>query len=162
MMLTRVIATYLAHKAVHPDVVQRDDGSVDPESDRGYIPAARHEGRYRDRVFTRRQLPSEIAADLAGKPAIRNALEKLPMAAGPGPGEHEHAAYPWTGEETIRRRAEMILAVDESLGQPRKGAGRFVRSPPRSPVEGAQNPRSRWRWRCAACCCTRPYRPARR
>ena len=108
---------YLAHKAVHPDVVQRDDGSLDPESDRGYIPAARHEGRYRDRVFTRRQLPSEIAADLAGKPAIRHALANLPTAAGPRAGEHEHAAYPWTGEETIRRRAEMILAIDESLGR---------------------------------------------
>ena len=88
-----------------------------PESDRGYIPAARHEGRYRDRVFTRRQLPSEIAADLAGKPAIRHALANLPTAAGPRSGEHDHAAYPWTGEETIRRRAEMILAVDESLGR---------------------------------------------
>lgn len=108
---------YLAHKAVHPDVVQRDDGSVDAESDRGYIPAPRHEGRYRDRMYTRRQMPSEIAADLAGKPAIRRALEKLPTAAGPRPGEHEHPAYPWTGEETIRRRAEMVLAVDESIGR---------------------------------------------
>jgi N-acetylglucosamine-6-sulfatase len=97
--------------------VQRNDGSIDPDSDRGYIPASRHEGRYRDRVFTRRQLPSEIAADLAGKPAIRHALAKLPKVSGPGPGEHDHAAYPWTGEETIRRRAEMILAVDESLGR---------------------------------------------
>ena len=113
----RPFLLYLAHKAVHPDVVQRDDGSVDAESDRGYIPAARHEGRYRDKVFTRRQQPSEMAADLAGKPAIRQALAKLPAAAGPGPGEHEHAAYPWTGEDTIRRRAEMILAVDESLGR---------------------------------------------
>lgn len=108
---------YLAHKAVHPDIVQRNDGSVDPDSDRGYIPASRHEGRYRDRVFPRRQMPSEIAADLAGKPAIRHALAKLPTAAGPVPGEHQHAAYPWTGEETIRRRAEMILAVDEGLGR---------------------------------------------
>ena len=108
---------YLAHKAVHPDVTQRNDGSVDPDSDRGYIPAARHEGRYRDRVFARRQQPSEVAADLAGKPAVRHALAQLPTVAGPGPGEHEHAAFPWTGEETIRRRAEMILAVDESLGR---------------------------------------------
>src|SRR6185436_17546217 len=35
---------------------------------------------------------------------------------GAGPAEHEHAA-PWTGEETIRRRAEMILGVDASLGR---------------------------------------------
>jgi len=114
---------YLAHKAVHPDVVQRNDGSLDLESDRGYIPATRHEGRYRDRTFTRRQQPSEVAADLEGKPAIRQALARLPASAvppppaAPGPGEHEHATHPWTGEETIRRRAEMILAVDESLGR---------------------------------------------
>jgi N-acetylglucosamine-6-sulfatase len=68
-------------------------------------------------VFTRRQQPSEVAADLTGKPAIRRALERLPAAAAPGPGEHQHPAYPWTGEETIRRRAEMILAVDESIGR---------------------------------------------
>jgi N-acetylglucosamine-6-sulfatase len=98
---------YLAHKAAHPDIVQRDDGSLDPDSDRGYVPAPRHENRYQGRVFTRRQPPAEIAADLAGKPAIRNALLKLPTA----------AAYPSMGEETIRRRAEMILSVDESLGR---------------------------------------------
>ena len=113
----RPFLLYLAHKAIHPDVVQRDDGSIDAESDRGYIPAARHEGRYRDRVFTRRQQPSEIEADLAGKPAIRDALAQLPTAAGPGAGEHQHPVYPWTGEETIRRRAEMMLAVDDSVGR---------------------------------------------
>ena len=108
---------YLAHKAAHPDIVQRNDGSLDPDSDRGYIPAPRHEGRYRDKVFNRRELQGDVAADLGGKPAIRNALAKLPTAAGPQDGEHDHAAFPWTGEETIRRRAEMILAVDESLGR---------------------------------------------
>lgn len=108
---------YLAHKAAHPDVVQRNDGSLDAESDRGYIPAPRHEGRYRDKVYARREQQADVAADLEGKPAIRNALAKLPTAAGPQPGEHDHAAFPWTGEETIRRRAEMILAVDESLGR---------------------------------------------
>jgi N-acetylglucosamine-6-sulfatase len=108
---------YLAHKAVHPDVVQRDDGSLDPESDRGYIPARRHEGRYRDRMFTRRELRSDIETDLAGKPVVRQALARLSTPAGPQTGEPGHPAYPWTGEETIRRRAEMILAVDEGLGR---------------------------------------------
>ncbi|HEV8455225.1 MAG TPA: sulfatase-like hydrolase/transferase, partial [Gemmatimonadales bacterium] len=108
---------YLAHKAVHPDLVQRDDGSIDPESDRGYIPAPRDEGRYKDKVFTRRESQSEIAADLEGKPAIRHALARLAPAPGSGPAEHEHPATPWTGEETIRRRAEMILGVDEGLGR---------------------------------------------
>lgn len=103
---TRPFLLYLAHKAVHPDVVQRNDGSLDPESDRGYIPAPRDEGRYRNRVFPRREAPADVAADLEGKPAIRHALANLPA-----------AVTPWTGEEIIRRRAEMILGVDQSLGR---------------------------------------------
>jgi N-acetylglucosamine-6-sulfatase len=108
---------YLAHKAAHPDVVQRDDGSMDPESDRGYVPAPRHEGRYRDRIFTRREPTSDIEEDLAGKPVVRQALARLSTAADPQTGGKGPSAYPSTNEETIRRRAEMILAVDESLGR---------------------------------------------
>jgi N-acetylglucosamine-6-sulfatase len=117
----RPFLVYLAHKAVHPDVVQRDDGSIDTESDRGYIPPARDEDRYKDKLFVRREQPGEVETDLAGKPAIRRALARL--AAGPVPPsgpdtmEHQHPVTPWTGEETIRRRAEMILGVDESLGR---------------------------------------------
>jgi arylsulfatase A-like enzyme len=108
---------YLAHKAVHPDIVQRDDGSLDPDSDRGYLPAPRHAGRYKDRVFARREQPAEVAADLRGKPALRHALANLPAAPDSGSAEPDHPMIPWTGEETIRRRAEMILGVDESLGR---------------------------------------------
>jgi len=112
---------YLAHKAVHPDIVQRNDGSLDPESDRGYIPAPRDEGRYADRMFPRREERADVAADLAGKPAVRRALERLaPASAVPAPeagGDHQHPETPWTGEATIRRRAEMILAVDAGLGR---------------------------------------------
>jgi len=108
---------YLAHKAVHPDIVQRNDGSLDPDSDRGYIPSPRDEGRYKDRVFPRRELQSEVAADLEGKPAIRHALANLPAVDTIPSAEHQHPATPWTGEETIRRRAEMIRGVDYSLGR---------------------------------------------
>ena len=103
---------YLAHKAVHPDVVQRDDGSVDPESDLGYVPAPRHRGRYQGRSFERPAV--DLAADLGGKPAVAAAIARLPGAAGHEPG---HFAPPWGGDETIQRRAEMILAVDEGLGR---------------------------------------------
>ncbi len=115
---------YLAHKAVHPDIVQRNDGSLDPESDRGYIPPPRDEGRYKDKVFTRRESQADVAADLDGKPALRHALASLSAGeagtagrAGTALPEHQHPVTPWTGEETIRRRAEMILGVDESLGR---------------------------------------------
>ena len=112
---------YLAHKAVHPDVVQRNDGSRDPDSDRGYIPAPRDEGRYRNRTFPRRQLQAEVRADLEGKPVVRQALARLPSepraAQDSTVGEHQHPVAPWTGDETIQRRAEMIRGVDYSLGR---------------------------------------------
>jgi N-acetylglucosamine-6-sulfatase len=114
---TRPFLVYLAHKAVHPEVVQRNDGSLDPESDRGYIPAPRDEGRYAGRMFPRREAQADVAADLEGKPAIRHALANLPTLPDTGSGEHQHPVTPWTGEETIRRRAEMILGVDHSLGR---------------------------------------------
>jgi N-acetylglucosamine-6-sulfatase len=62
-------------------------------------------------------LQSEVAADLEGKPAIKHALARLPAAPNTNAGEHQHPAAPWTGEETIRRRAEMIVGVDQSLGR---------------------------------------------
>ncbi|HYC50110.1 MAG TPA: sulfatase-like hydrolase/transferase [Gemmatimonadaceae bacterium] len=108
---------YLAHKAVHPDIAQRNDGSVDLASDQGYIPSPRDEGRYRGRQFPRRQLQSEVAADLEGKPVIRHALANLRPAPATRADDHQHPAPPWTGEETIRRRAEMIRGVDHSLGR---------------------------------------------
>ncbi len=109
---------YLAHKAVHPDVVQRNDGSLDPESDRGYVPAQRDEGKYANRRYPRRGGDIDLAADLAGKPVVRQALARLPKAAPTAGGdEHEHANTAWNGDATIRRRAEMILGVDQSLGR---------------------------------------------
>ena len=114
---SRPFLVYLAHKAVHPDVVQRNDGSLDPDSDRGYVPPARVEGRYKDRIFPQRESAAELAQDLEGKPAIRHALARLSPSPDTGTGEHQHPVTPWSGEETIRRRAEMIVAVDESLGR---------------------------------------------
>jgi arylsulfatase A-like enzyme len=110
----RPFLVYLAHKAVHPDVVQRNDGSVDPESDQGYIPAPRHEGRYATRAYPPRWVAAGLRADLEGKPAVRQALARLP---GSADTAHGHPGAPWDGEATIRRRAEMILAVDEGLGR---------------------------------------------
>lgn len=106
---------YLAHKAVHPDVRQRDDGSVDPNSSLGYVPATRHRGRYESEVFTRRPNVTASLDDLGEKPAVRRALA---YRASPDITEMFGGILdPGTSEETIRRRAEMLLAVDESLGR---------------------------------------------
>ena len=108
---------YLSHKAVHPDITQRDDGSVDPASSRGYVPAPRHRGRYDAEVFPRRGNVIDSIGDLAGKPALQQALANR---AGGGLGDITEALGDSDGlstrEVSIRRRAEMLLAVDEGIG----------------------------------------------
>src|ERR671915_1171202 len=46
----RPFALFLAHKAVHPDVQQKQDGTIDLASMRGYMLPERHENLYRDGV----------------------------------------------------------------------------------------------------------------
>jgi arylsulfatase A-like enzyme len=107
---------YIGHKAIHPDAIQLDDGSVDLSQPRAYMPAMRHRGRYQDEVFTRRPNFLQSHDQLTDKPALRRALtNKL--------SEETVAMFgmdeldPGTSEETIRRRAEMMLSVDEGLGR---------------------------------------------
>jgi N-acetylglucosamine-6-sulfatase len=111
----RPFALYLAHKAVHPDARQRDDGSIDLDHPSEYIPAPRHRGVYHGKVFTRR--PNVVASpdQLDDRPALRRALayrasEDITRMFG-------GILDPGTSDETIRRRAEMLLSVDEGLGR---------------------------------------------
>ena len=106
---------YLSHKAVHPDLTQLDDGSVAPGSSRGYVPAPRHRGVYDDEVFDRRPNVVRTLGDLAEKPAIRRALAY--NATGDVTAVFDEIDAPSTAEVTIRRRAEMLLAVDEGVGR---------------------------------------------
>ena len=97
---------FLAHKALHPNVVQRDDGSMGamPGQAEGFIPAPRHAGRYADAVVPRR--PNAAAAPVR-KPALLRPLEGLsPL----GPDTA-------TPDRDVRSRLEMLLAVDESLAR---------------------------------------------
>lgn len=104
----------LSHKAIHPDARQLDDGSVDLDLPMVYIPAGRHRGRYDREVFPRRaNVPREWSE--VGSAAVRRALayrssDTVTAAFG------RHFLDPLTSEETIRRRAEMLLAVDEGVG----------------------------------------------
>ena len=97
---------YLAHKAIHPNVVQRDDGSVVSVEGQpgGFVAAERHRGRYAGRAMARR--PSAFQPP-TGKPALLRPIDGLP------PLGRETA----TPDEVIRGRLEMLLAVDESLGR---------------------------------------------
>ena len=93
---------YLAHKAVHPDLVQRDDGSVVGEG--VFLPAERHRSLYADAQPPRRP---NWGRRPEGKPAL---LRSIPGVKPLGPDTG-------TDDETIRNRLRMLAAVDEGVGR---------------------------------------------
>ena len=97
---------YLAHKAIHPNVIQRDDGSLVPIPGQpgGFVAAPRHRGRYIGLTMPRR--PSAFKPPL-GKPALLRQIDELPPL---GPKTA-------TSDEEMRGRLEMLLGVDDSLGR---------------------------------------------
>jgi N-acetylglucosamine-6-sulfatase len=97
---------YLAHKAIHPNITQRDDGSLVTVSDQpgGFVAADRHRGRYKGLAMPRRPNAFKAPVD---KPALMRKIGALP------PLGRETA----TTDDEIRGRLEMLLAVDDSLGR---------------------------------------------
>ena len=113
---TRPFMLYIGHKAVHPQIVQRDDGSVDSSTNQGFVPAPRHRGRYAGKIFRRRANFGFSAQDRAGKPVLAAAID-----AKHAPGITRQFSPEdldeQVSEATIQSRAEMMLAVDEGLGR---------------------------------------------
>ena len=97
---------FLAHKALHPNVQQRDDGSVAQLQNQsaGFIPAERHRGRYATSSVPRRE--NALAAPQR-KPALQRSIPGLPPLS-PATG---------TPDGDVRDRLEMLLGVDESLAR---------------------------------------------
>ena len=98
---------FLAHKALHPNVRQLDDGSTAAaglDQPPGFIPADRHRGMYAEAPITRR--PSSGVPPV-GKPALERQINDLPPL---GPDTV-------TTDRTIRERLEMLMAVDDSLAR---------------------------------------------
>jgi N-acetylglucosamine-6-sulfatase len=95
---------YVAHKALHPELTQRDDGSItDPKAAR-FLPATRHRELYTDAAIPRRLNTKDSAQ---GKPALLREIEGVPPL-GPATG---------TDDETVRDRLRMLAGVDEGVGQ---------------------------------------------
>ncbi|EAS47198.1 mucin-desulfating sulfatase (N-acetylglucosamine-6-sulfatase) [marine gamma proteobacterium HTCC2207] len=103
---------YIGHKAVHPEASQRNDGSADLSVKREFIPAKRHQGKYKNAEVNtvERYIATQDFSPLNESLAIRHMLEKS-----------DERWYRWINsgfsEDTIRARAEMMLSVDESLGE---------------------------------------------
>lgn len=94
---------YFAHKALHPETVQRADGSLSDPNASNFIPAPRHKELYAGEKIPRR--PNALTPP-QGKPALERKIGALPPLS------------PETGssDETILGRLRMLAAVDESLG----------------------------------------------
>jgi arylsulfatase A-like enzyme len=95
---------YLAHKALHPELVQYDDGSVSDPSGSKFLPAPRHKERYAHAPIPRRL---NVIDTMEGKPALRRPVDGMP------PLNRETG----TDDETIRDRLRMLVAVDEGVQQ---------------------------------------------
>lgn len=109
---TRPFFLYLGHKAVHPDVIQRNDGSLDLSRGMRYIAAPRYAGRFSQAMF--RRAPS-AQGPIERRPQSEMIRRMLAMKSTP---ENE-AAFPGvldpgTSEDSIRARAEMMLSVEDS------------------------------------------------
>jgi N-acetylglucosamine-6-sulfatase len=97
---------YLAHKAVHPNIVQQNDGSLAPVAGQpgGFVAAERHRSRYAGKAMPRRPNAFKPPID---KPALMRRIGTLP------PLGRATA----TTDDEMRGRAEMLLGVDDSLGR---------------------------------------------
>lgn len=95
---------YVAHKALHPELTQRDDGSITDPGAAHFLPAKRHQELYVDDAIPRRLNVNDAAQ---GKPALLRQIEGVPPL-GPQTG---------TDDETVRERLRMLAAVDEGVGQ---------------------------------------------
>jgi arylsulfatase A-like enzyme len=105
---------YLAHKAVHPDAIQRNDGSFDTAYGTHYIAAERHRGRYKNEIFPRSKIGKSAAQGALGSVMVRRFLQRKESEA--TVREFGDILDPGMSEQSIRDRAEMILSVDEGLG----------------------------------------------
>lgn len=95
---------YVSHKAVHPDLEQRADGSIVNALATNFTPAPRHEKLYEGVTIPRRPNCEDT---LEGKPALQRKVEGLP------PLSKETA----TKDHEILGRQRMFAAVDEGVGR---------------------------------------------
>lgn len=101
---TKPFCLYIAHKALHPELAQRDDGSLSDPTASKFLAATRHRELYADDAIPRRL---NVLDTLDGKLALKRPTEGLPPL----------SQATGTSDETVRDRLRMLAAVDEGVGQ---------------------------------------------
>ena len=94
---------YLAHKAIHPEVMQHDDGSVNLAEAERFIPAERHRNLFIGKKIPRR--PSAMRPP-NGKPALQRKIDGLPPL----------GASTATRDEAVLGRLRSLMAIEEGVG----------------------------------------------
>ncbi len=105
-------ALFLAHKAVHPDVQQKQDGTIDVATMEGYVLPPRHRELYKGERYPPRPSVRPLEEVLRQKPAWREVFERR---SDPASRPFLEALHVGTQEE-IRERAAMMASVDEGVG----------------------------------------------
>ena len=95
---------YLAHKAIHPEVMQHDDGSVNLAEAERFIPAERHRSLFSGKKIPRR--PSAMRPP-SGKPALERKIDGLPPL---GPNTA-------TPDKSVLGRLRSLMAIEEGVGE---------------------------------------------
>lgn len=95
---------YLAHKAIHPEVMQHGDGSINMDHAERFIPAERHHKLFAGEKIPRR--PSAMRAP-TGKPALQRQIGDLPAL----------GANTATRDEVVLGRLRSLMAVEEGVGE---------------------------------------------
>lgn len=95
---------YLAHKAIHPEVTQNNDGSVNLNDAERFIPAPRHEKAFAGETIPRRPNYGRAPAD---KPALMRTIGNLPAL----------GLATVTPDRAILERQRTILAIEDGVGE---------------------------------------------
>ncbi len=95
---------YLAHKAIHPEATQNNDGSVNLADSERFMPAERHKNLYAGKTVPRR--PNAMRAPV-GKPALERRIGELPPL----------GAATGTRDEAILGRQRSLSAIEEGVGE---------------------------------------------
>jgi arylsulfatase A-like enzyme len=105
-------ALFFAHKAVHPDVQQKQDGTIDLSTMQGYVLPERHRDLYRGCTYPPRPNVLPVEEVVKQKPAWKELFELRSAPASQAFLEALHTG----SQDEIRERAAMMASVDEGVG----------------------------------------------